>query len=92
MVLKDSRFYCLGFGIDLILYLPLLSTIGTIVKKFPMTPYFLRNLIPKKEKVERTRPLLEVLRSLTLAQWGLFISGQVALLTTSNSAELWSQF
>ena len=42
-----------------------------------MAPYFLGNLIPKKEKVERTRPLWEVLKGLTWSQWGLFLSGYV---------------
>jgi len=41
----------------------------------PMAPSFLRNLLPKKEKVERARPLWEVLAGLTLVQWGLFFSG-----------------
>lgn len=44
-----------------------------------MAPYFLKNLVPKREKVERTRPLLEVLRSLTWTQWGLFLSGWVTI-------------
>ncbi|KAF9648136.1 MFS general substrate transporter [Thelephora ganbajun] len=43
-----------------------------------MAPYFLRNLVPKREKVERARPLLEVLASLTWTQWGLFFSGWLA--------------
>lgn len=43
----------------------------------PMAPYFLRNLIPKREKVERTRPLLEVIKTITFIQWCLFFSGLV---------------
>ncbi|KAF9646665.1 MFS general substrate transporter [Thelephora ganbajun] len=43
-----------------------------------MAPYFLRNLLPQKEKTEQTRPLWEVLASLTWTQWGLFFSGWLA--------------
>ena len=45
-----------------------------------MAPRFLRNLVPKREKVERARPLWEVLKSLTWTQWGLYISGLAASL------------
>ena len=40
-----------------------------------MVPYILRKLLPKKEKEERARPLQEVLKDITLTQWGLFFSG-----------------
>lgn len=56
-----------------------------------MAPYFLRNLVPKKEKLERTRPLWEVLKSLTLIQWGFYFSGFVAssvVLTTVHQSHL----
>jgi SHS family lactate transporter-like MFS transporter len=45
-----------------------------------MAPYFLRNLIPKREKKEHddSRPLLEVLKSLTWLQWAMFASGWLA--------------
>ncbi|KAF9646669.1 MFS general substrate transporter [Thelephora ganbajun] len=43
-----------------------------------MTPYFLRNLIPKREKAEQSTPLWEVLKGLTWTQWGLFFSGWLA--------------
>ena len=52
-----------------------------------MTPYFLRNLVPKREKVERTRPLWKALKSLTWSQWGLFISGSVGSLTIPRAAD-----
>ena len=42
-----------------------------------MAPYFLQNLVPKKEKVERARPLWEVLKGLTWIQWCFFFSGSV---------------
>ena len=42
-----------------------------------MAPYFIRNLIPRRESRAEGRPLLEVLQSLTLVQWGLFWSGYV---------------
>lgn len=42
-----------------------------------MAPYFLRNLIPRREKSERQRPLLTVLRSITWLQWAHFASGLV---------------
>ncbi|KAK7451730.1 hypothetical protein VKT23_012409 [Stygiomarasmius scandens] len=43
-----------------------------------MAPYFLRNLIPVREKNESTRPLLTVLASLTWLQWAQFFSGWLA--------------
>ena len=52
-----------------------------------MAPYFLRNLVPKREKVERTRPLWEVLKGLTWVQWGHFVSGSVVLLHSLEAAE-----
>ena len=44
-----------------------------------MAPYFIRNLIPKRETRDlNRRPLLEVLRSLTWIQWAQFFSGYVS--------------
>ncbi|PPQ89293.1 hypothetical protein CVT25_000918 [Psilocybe cyanescens] len=43
-----------------------------------MVPYFLHNLVPKREKRESARPLLTVLGELTLIQWALFFSGWLA--------------
>ncbi|KAK7448471.1 hypothetical protein VKT23_013733 [Stygiomarasmius scandens] len=43
-----------------------------------MAPYFLRNLIPRREKNESTRPLLTVLAELTWLQWAQFLSGWLA--------------
>ncbi|KAI0313593.1 carboxylic acid transporter [Amylostereum chailletii] len=43
-----------------------------------MAPYFLRNLIPRREKKEEGRPLLTVIRELTWIQWALFFSGWLA--------------
>lgn len=43
-----------------------------------MAPYFVRNLVPKREKSERSRPLLEVLGEITFTQWCLFFSGWLA--------------
>ncbi|KAG5652225.1 hypothetical protein H0H81_005767 [Sphagnurus paluster] len=43
-----------------------------------MAPYFIRNLIPKKDKREEARPLLTVLGELTWVQWALFFSGWLA--------------
>lgn len=40
-----------------------------------MAPYFLRNLLPKRETRQHARPLLTVLGELTLTQWALFFSG-----------------
>jgi len=40
-----------------------------------MAPYFLRNLVPKKEIRENNRPLLTVLGELTFTQWALYFSG-----------------
>ncbi|KAI0693299.1 MFS general substrate transporter [Cerioporus squamosus] len=43
-----------------------------------MAPYFLRNLLPRREKRAEGRPLLEALASLTWVQWGHFWSGWLA--------------
>jgi SHS family lactate transporter-like MFS transporter len=43
-----------------------------------MTPYFLRNLVPKREIRENSRPLLTVLGELTFTQWALYFSGWLA--------------
>ncbi|TFK97859.1 major facilitator superfamily domain-containing protein [Pterulicium gracile] len=43
-----------------------------------MAPYFLRNLIPKKEADQSSRSLLTILGSLTKLQWAMFISGWLA--------------
>lgn len=43
-----------------------------------MAPYFLRNLIPHREKTESARPLLQVLASLTWLQWAQFWVGWLA--------------
>lgn len=40
-----------------------------------MAPYFLRNLVPRREKRQEGRPLLEVLKGLTWVQWAHFFSG-----------------
>lgn len=42
-----------------------------------MAPYFIRNLVPRREKRTEGRPLLEVLAGLTWVQWGHFWSGYV---------------
>ncbi|KII86733.1 hypothetical protein PLICRDRAFT_665144 [Plicaturopsis crispa FD-325 SS-3] len=41
-------------------------------------PYFLRNLIPRRQKAEDRRPLLSVVRTLTLMNWLHFFSGWLA--------------
>ncbi|TFK22706.1 carboxylic acid transporter [Coprinopsis marcescibilis] len=43
-----------------------------------MAPYFLRNLVPRKESRENARPLLTVLAGLTWVQWAQFLSGWLA--------------
>ncbi|KZV66848.1 MFS general substrate transporter [Peniophora sp. CONT] len=43
-----------------------------------MAPYFIRNLIPRREQRQEGRPLLEALRSITWMQWALFWSGWLA--------------
>ncbi|KAJ3510375.1 hypothetical protein NLJ89_g4715 [Agrocybe chaxingu] len=43
-----------------------------------MAPYFLRNLVPRREKQEGSRPLFTVLASLTWLQWAQFLSGWFA--------------
>lgn len=43
-----------------------------------MAPYFIRNLIPRREaRNANRRPLLEVLRTVTWIQWAQFVSGCV---------------
>ena len=42
-----------------------------------MAPYFLKNLIPRRETRANAKPLLSVLASLTWIQWAMFLSGPV---------------
>ena len=44
-----------------------------------MAPYFIRNLVPRREaRNANRRPLLEVLRTVTWVQWAQFLSGCVS--------------
>ncbi|KIY68948.1 carboxylic acid transporter protein [Cylindrobasidium torrendii FP15055 ss-10] len=43
-----------------------------------MAPYFLSNLIPRREKGQEGRPLLVALASITWLQWAMFFSGWLA--------------
>ena len=53
-----------------------------------MAPYFIRNLIPRREaRSGNRRPLLEALRSITWIQWAQFVSGFVSFPPTSLSLE-----
>lgn len=42
-----------------------------------MAPRFLTSLVPRRQQNEQTRPLLQVLASLTWLQWAQFFSGYV---------------
>ena len=43
-----------------------------------MAPYFIRNLIPRREARDANRrPLVDVLRTVTWVQWAQFLSGCV---------------
>ncbi|KAF8632040.1 hypothetical protein AX15_002084 [Amanita polypyramis BW_CC] len=55
-----------------------IGSIFCISSHFSMAPYFLRNLTPRREKSERSVPLLEVLKSLTWLQWAHFFCGWFA--------------
>ena len=53
-----------------------------------MAPYFIRNLIPRREaRSGNSRPLLEALRSITWIQWAQFASGFESFPPTSLSLE-----
>ncbi|KAF9474415.1 MFS general substrate transporter [Pholiota conissans] len=41
-------------------------------------PYFLRNLVPRKERRQHARPLLTVLGEVTFVQWAQFFAGWLA--------------
>ncbi|KAF8148294.1 carboxylic acid transporter protein [Crassisporium funariophilum] len=43
-----------------------------------MASYFLKNLVPQKEKRDGARPLLTVLKTITWIQWAHFFSGWLA--------------
>jgi len=43
-----------------------------------MAPYFIRNLIPKRENREGQKPLLTALAGLSLMQWSMIFSGWLA--------------
>ena len=50
-----------------------------------MAPYFIRNLIPRREaRDDNRRPLLEVLRTITWVQWAQFLSGYALFTLTSQ--------
>jgi SHS family lactate transporter-like MFS transporter len=50
-----------------------------------MAPYFVRNLIPRREaRDDNRRPLLEVLRTITWVQWAQFLSGYAPFTLTST--------
>ena len=51
-----------------------------------MAPYFLRNLVPRREKRESQRPLLQVLSELTAIQWAMFFSGCVCSSSRSSQS------
>ena len=70
-----GRFDSFGLRISNALPCPSPSRVLVLCKVSSMAPYFLRNLLPKKERVEHVRPLWEVLAGLTWTQWGLFFSG-----------------
>lgn len=67
-----------------------------------MAPYFIRNLIPRREARAKGRPLLTVLATLSWIQWGHFWSGYVCLsffacpshskYHSSHSRRLWCRF
>jgi len=51
-----------------------------------MAPYFIRNLIPRREaRNANRRPLLEVLRTVTWVQWAQFLSGCVPFSLIAHS-------
>ena len=56
---------------------PSLSCLRLLLLLRAMAPYFIRNLVPRREQRAEGRPLLEVLASLTWVQWGHFWSGYV---------------
>lgn len=43
-----------------------------------MAPYFMRNLIPKREKDENRRPFFQVLLTVTPLQWAQLMAGWLA--------------
>lgn len=43
-----------------------------------MAPYFLRNLVPRREERQHSRPLLTVIASVTWLQWAQFLCGWLA--------------
>jgi MFS transporter, SHS family, lactate transporter len=43
-----------------------------------MAPYFLRNLVPRREVRRESMPLITVLASLTWLQWAHFLTGWLA--------------
>jgi hypothetical protein len=52
-----------------------------------MAPYFIRNLIPRRQAHDANRgPLLQVLLSLTAVQWAHFLTGYDSVRPPSSSA------
>lgn len=51
-----------------------------------MVPFFVRNLIPRREaRAVNRRTLFEALRTMTWTQWAQFLSGFVSFPATSSS-------
>ena len=50
-----------------------------IISELTMSPFalprFLKTLVPRKDRAENERPILQVLKGLTWVQWGHFPSG-----------------
>ena len=44
-----------------------------------MAPYFLKNLVPRRETRAHARPLLTAVATITWVQWAMFFSGYVIL-------------
>jgi SHS family lactate transporter-like MFS transporter len=42
-----------------------------------MAPYFLKNLVPRRETRAHARPLLTAVATITWVQWAMFFSGYV---------------
>ena len=57
-----------------------------------MAPYFLKNLVPRRETRAHARPLLTAVATITWIQWAMFFSGYVKIFPLENSRSFAHRF
>ena len=69
-----------GFRVHIKVGLPVSRCVVTssfLLIPLAMAPYFVKNLVPRRETRALTRPLLTAVATITWVQWAMFFSGYV---------------